>query len=123
MTDQFGDINEMVSHPITPTPELVEEWLAGVAHTTKDELWHVAVQAARWGANEELDACINWLDRNNQWARVDLDELRDGRRPKPLSLKEQALGALHAITSGADDTREFYQDVETIKKALEQLDD
>ena len=42
----------------------------------------------------------------------------------PLSsLKEQALGALYAIATGADDTREFHQDIETIKAALEELPD
>jgi hypothetical protein len=41
----------------------------------------------------------------------------------PLSLKEQALGALYAIATGADDTREFHQDLETIKQALESLPD
>jgi hypothetical protein len=39
------------------------------------------------------------------------------------SLKEQALGALYAIATGADDTREFHQDLETIKQALESLHD
>ena len=41
----------------------------------------------------------------------------------PPSLKEQALGALYAIATGADDTREFHQDLETIKQALESLPD
>jgi hypothetical protein len=43
------------------------------------------------------------------------------RRSKPPSLKEQALGALYAIATGADDTREFCQDLKTIKQALESL--
>ena len=42
------------------------------------------------GADQELEACCDWLDRNNQWAKVDLDELRDGRRPKPPSKIEIA---------------------------------
>lgn len=37
--------------------------------------------------------------------------------------KQQALSALHAIATDANDSREFFQDVETIKEALEQLDD
>jgi hypothetical protein len=110
-------------HPITPPPELLEQWEAETAHTTKDETWHVAVQAARWGADQELEACCDWLDRNNQWARCDIDELHDARRPKPPSLKEQALRALYAIATGADDTREFHQDIETIKTALDVLSD
>jgi hypothetical protein len=38
-------------------------------------------------------------------------------------LKEQALTALHAIATGANDTRELHQDLETVLAALEQLDD
>jgi len=38
-----------MNHPITPTTELVEQWEAETAHTTKDKMWHMAVQAARWG--------------------------------------------------------------------------
>jgi hypothetical protein len=48
-------------HPITPPPELVEQWEAETAHTTKDEIWHVAAQAAQWGyekAIEELEAFL-----------------------------------------------------------------
>ena len=109
-------------HPITPPPELVEQWEAETAHTTKDETWHVAVQAARWGADQELEACCEWLEQNcGRWELP--AALRAARRPKPQSLKEQALGALYAIATGADDTREFHQDLETIKTALEQLDD
>jgi hypothetical protein len=44
-------------------------------------------------------------------------------QPEPPSLKEQALGALYAIATGADDTREFHQDIETIKEALESQPD
>jgi hypothetical protein len=38
-------------------------------------------------------------------------------------LKEQALEALHAIAVGANDAREQYQDLDTIRRALEQLND
>jgi hypothetical protein len=81
----------------------------------------MATQAARWGADQELEACCEWLDRNNQWAKVDIDELRDARRPKPSSLKEQALTALYAVATGSNDTREQHQDLDTIRRALEAL--
>lgn len=42
---------------------------------------------------------------------------------KPQSLKQQALAALHAVASGANDTREQHQDLDTIRRALEQLAD
>ena len=116
--------------PITPPSELVQKWghdanLSGVPHN--DEYWayeqHIATRAAQWGADQELEACCEWLDRNNQWARVDIDELHDARRPKPPSLKEQALIALHAIATGANNARKQNLDFDTIRQALEQLDD
>jgi len=74
------------SSPITPPLELLEQWWAETAHTTKDESWHVAVQAARWGADQELEACCEWLQIFADWG----DLLRQDRRPQP-SLKQQAL--------------------------------
>lgn len=62
------------------------------------------------------------------WAEKQLDEgwkkfQKSFNADEPSSLKKQALGALYAIATGADDTREFHQDIETIKTALEALDD
>jgi hypothetical protein len=92
-----------MTHPITPPLELVQQWMDEYIKTKPNcagpEL--IANRAAQWGADQELEACCEWLDRNNQWARVDLDELREGRRPNPLSIKEQALLAID--TAVADD--------------------
>jgi hypothetical protein len=52
--------------------------------------------AAQWGADQELEACCEWLDRNT--GRWDLlAELRAARRPKPPGLKDRALAALNVI--------------------------
>jgi hypothetical protein len=99
-------------HPITPPPELVEQW----AHLPAD--WNtVAFLIAHWGADQELEACCEWLSVPcPSYGR----ELRNARRPKPPSLKEQALDELHIsfdrgyLKEGAADT---------IRRALEQLDD
>lgn len=107
-------------HPITPPPELVKQWestaygAAPIPYTH-----HIARCAARWGADQELEWCVSYVDNNfsGNAARA----LRALRRPKQPSLKEQALSALYAIATGADDTREFHQDLETIKQALESL--
>ena len=115
------------NHPITPPPELVEEWIQSTRSNDclgaypENYEYLVATQAARWGADQELEACCEWLVANN-WKAIH-KHLRTARRPKPPSLKEQALGALYAIATGADDTREFHQDLETIKQALESLPD
>ena len=114
----------MTSHPITPPPELVQEWRTAMTDAVF-EGWknperekYLCVVAAQWGADQELEACCEWLDRNNQWARVDIDELHDARRPKPLNLKEQALGELHISFDRGYLKKEA---VDTIRRALEAL--
>jgi hypothetical protein len=108
------------NHPITPPSELVQQWFDAWAEGDLDDessADYMVVRAAQWGADQELEACCEWLDRNNQWARVDIDELRDGRRPKPASLKEDALAALHGI----HDQGPTPEQVVTIRRALEAL--
>jgi hypothetical protein len=99
-------------HPITPPPELIAKWAGAMCGY---------YEAARWGADQELEACCE-LVRENDGYDAALG-LRDARRPKPPSLKEQALAAFYAIAAGAADTEEFYQNLETIEQALESLPD
>jgi len=107
------------NHPITPTDKLLYQWCVhNDQHATIEEFWeHLATQAAQWGADQELEACCEWLDKST----VGMAELlRAVRRPKPPSLKEQALDELHIsfdrgyLKEGAADT---------IRRALEALDD
>ena len=110
-------------HPITPPPELIEDWieLAKPLPHWPPNPGKLATLAARWGADQELEACVEWLQTNFDGVRGWCDDLRTARRPKPPSLKEQALGALYAIATGADDIREFQPNFETIRQALESL--
>lgn len=79
----------MTEHPITPPPELVHQWAIMFEHFSDDEVF---TQVARWGANQELEACCLWLSGHIGVATADI--LREARRrPKPLSLKKQALEA------------------------------
>jgi hypothetical protein len=98
-------------HPITPPPELVEQW----AHLPAD--WNtVAFLIAQWGADAELEACCEWLSVPcPSYGR----ELRNARRPKTPSLKEQALQSVKRFESGQD----LMGDLDTIRCALEQLPD
>jgi hypothetical protein len=106
-------------HPITPPPELVEQWMQ--SHSTKYDL---ARHAARWGADEELEACCEWLDE-----RAVLNgatALRTARRPKPPSLKEQAITELEKVDILWDTTEfshETLRSLDTIRRALEALPD
>ena len=105
-------------HPITPPLELLKKWED--LHFDEGENYDVMlIQAYQAGADRELEACCDWLDAGSILAR----ELRLERRPTPPNLKAQAISALYAIATGADDTREFHQDIQTIKEALDSLPD
>jgi hypothetical protein len=115
----------MTDHPITPPPELVEDWieLAKPLPQRPPNPGEFATLAARWGADQELEACCEWLSVPcPSYGR----ELRNARRPKPPSLspspKWQALVALEngETASGAFLT---LNEVALIRRALEQLDD
>jgi hypothetical protein len=125
MTDQ--------QHPITPpqepSDEQVGEWLINdgypwdpselaVITITTNRLKNVARQAYQAGADQELEACCEWLASKVMSERK-YPDLRAARRPEPMSLKEQALKALDDISIAS-----FEQDAaSTIREALESLPD
>ena len=117
-------------HPITPPPELVQQWRTAPEYTTGAEkltmvtmtdrrLQEIASQAACWGADQELEACCHLL---RQQGFDVVDDLRATRRPKPLSLKQQALATLE---EEPDDGKELLvfdtAQVNIIRRALEAL--
>ena len=108
------------SYPVPP-PELVQQWMTE-AHDRRLPGWPdvrvIATQAARWGADQELEACCGFIgcEHSVAWS----SKLRDARRHKPPSLKEQALKALTAIEG---DFNTVGDRADTIRRALEQLDD
>jgi hypothetical protein len=91
------------NHPITPPPELVNQWLGAYFGCTfnselSDSEHYITTQAAQWGADQELEACCDWLSArpNNLVTTAPelAEDLHAARRPKPPSLKAQALDAL-----------------------------
>ena len=120
----------MMTNPITPPPELVQQWLCSDDYMwgpleqksitiSTNRLNNVATQAAQWGAAKELEACCEWLECNYNYPEAG-NPLRVARRPKPPSLKEQALHELNDIYN-----RDMIEDstYDTIRRALEALDD
>ena len=110
------------SSPITPPTELVEKWHdawidAKVKHNGLMDF--IATQAAQWGADQELEACRDWLFLNGYGYASTISKLITARRPKPPSLKEQALAALEVIPKLVG----FESERDTIRAALEALDD
>jgi hypothetical protein len=77
-----------------------------------------ATELAQQIADQELDACCKWLPKMPPWSG---DDLQRHRRPKPPSLKEQALEALKDL--GKELPIKFTDQYGTVLRALEQLDD
>jgi hypothetical protein len=128
-------------HPITPPPELVQQWEEDWNHNEANiELEpYIATRAAEWGydqrgevneaelqeaRDEELEACCEWLDRiaYRQSLHIRGSHLRAARRPKPPSLKEQALMALEDGDTGPGVSLTLTE-VSIIRRALEALPD
>ena len=101
-------------HPITSPPELVEQWTTKFIESLTFE--DLVNEVARWGADQELEACIEWLRKYHQGKCAGgTENLRRSRRPKPPSLKEQALDEL------ASAERLYPANWSTIRCALEAL--
>ena len=82
-------------------------------------LRHVAAEAARWGADQELEACCNYFKDRLRDALA--KNLRADRRPPPPNLKEQALTALSHLLSGSAQTLDTTEAEFYIRRALEAL--
>jgi hypothetical protein len=78
-------------HPITPPLELVQLWVNTLLPEGSIKAF---AAAAQWGADQELEACCETLQ---SWGSCIVPDIRAARRPKPPSLKKQALADLHEI--------------------------
>ena len=111
-----------MTDPITPPPELV-----GLIIDESKTCAEMIQRAYTAGADQELEACCEWLENQTLCGHRELiPSLRRLRRPNPPSLKEQALQVLESAP-GPD-----YPSVMTvldadqhalIRRALEALDD
>ena len=113
-------------HPITPPPELVNKIFGDALrgnsgqHDYELRLIHAAYAA---GADQELGACCHEVQ--NMYSGG--SRLRAARRPKPPSLKEQALETLRSmqidpvVINGVNLNAEVMAKYDTIRRALEQL--
>jgi hypothetical protein len=85
-------------HPITPPPGLVQQWRAAASNVPaslstdpggrRDYIDFIATKAAQWGADQELEACLQWFSAfycMETWMQRDLEKFRTARRPKPPS--------------------------------------
>jgi hypothetical protein len=98
---------------ITLPPELLEQWCNN-PRLTWLERFRLAYAA---GADQELEACL--ANIHTMYGKDKADWLRAMRRPKPPSLKEQALALLQP-----GEPRLFNSEMQdTLRRALEALDD
>ena len=113
-------------HSITPPPEeLRRQWQSECPYfiiSVQREDWMIG-RAAQWGADQELEACCEHIANKGKWfadPHFRLKELREARRPKPPSLKKQALEQLGCIQT---DLNKFGMGIstDTIRRALETL--
>ena len=112
-------------HLITPPPELVQQWFLDAKAMPVDQwVTDVATCAARWGADQELEACCEWLRESLATPSL-VQCFLAARRPKPPSLKELALANTNAILNDPNRAllTEVRETLELNRRALEQLDD
>jgi hypothetical protein len=109
-------------HPATPPSDQLKKW----EDKWFDEEEHadvLLIQAFQAGADQELEACCEWFQefyKTESWVKHDLKHFRAARRPKPPSLKEQALKALgDAVVRG--DNFAVSSAIPAIRRALEAL--
>ena len=108
------------TNPIVPPPELVQQWhLEAMTGFRTNGIYEqdIATQAARWGADQELEACCEWL---REFHPGGTEQLRDARRPKPPRLKEQALLQLDTLNADLN-MHGRGCDLSQIRRALEAL--
>ena len=98
--------------------EVIRSWATEykeAGYAPEAVLEYVAWEAAQWGADQELNACCEWL---GPLGIKGGDTLRRARRPKPPSLKQQALEILDDCSVRLPGAHE-----NIIRRALEQLND
>jgi hypothetical protein len=82
-----------------------------------------ATELAQQIADQELEACVEWLPSD---LTIDGESLRATRRPKPPSLAEEALAELEVLSNYAHDLLSNYahdldRSESAIRRALERL--
>ena len=110
-------------HPIVPSPKQVDQWFDDAVRLNGTPKYYIARQAALWSADQELEACCEWVSPFSHDDCYYEDKLRTARRPKPPSLKEQALKQLDEISTCFRVTHMGDIVCDKIRKALEALDD
>ncbi|NBX48532.1 hypothetical protein EBT25_01100 [bacterium] len=111
-----------MTNNIYPPDHLLRKWEELIIDEEQnvDVVLYEAFQA---GADLELEACCEWLRSSLPgYDKHYADYLHAARRPKPPSLKKQALAELELLRGDAN-AHGLGFDAPAIRRALEQLDD
>jgi hypothetical protein len=116
---------------LIPTKEQYNQWKSdwsAIRVDKRGDIGHyLVIRAAQWGADQELEACREWLSFHHYPGLA--QRLRTARRPKTPRLKEIKERALEAAArfyaKGHEDCteQEVRDDYDTLCRALEQLND
>ena len=101
-------------HPMVPSNILLNIWECDW-FDERQNVDVLLIQAYQAGADAELEACCEWL--KSEGHEYEHEALFAARRPKPPSLKEQALKAAHIELDPQGKNGSL------IIRALEDLDD
>ena len=121
-------------HPITPPPELVQEWIHEPQYMTEDQLGkrmnlismnevrfrEIIDKISQYSADQELEACCEYMQHVGFPGIATI--LRVARRPKLPSLKRVALLQLDTLIADLGLEGKGV-DLSQIRRALEALDD
>ena len=122
--------SKSMTHSITIPPELLSLWEGEAQEKSligSEYVKYVATKAGQYCADRELEACCEWIDTPAEfetvaWNGKESDQLRAARRPKPLSLKQQALETLERVSKdGYPCNYQDDKDWGIIRSALESI--
>ena len=127
----------MGDHPVKVPEELVQKWEEEWNAKPRSSCFinsYIADRAAQWGADQQLEEVNDWIrclgSDSKTGIRWELDilqldrlgkELWQAMRPKPPSLKEQALRLV--FDYGVSNYSYTAEQTATIRRALESLPD
>ena len=111
----------MSEHPMQPPPELARNLAEDAGYRIVPDWLLAHIQTAyAAGADAELEACCDviYLREEQPLCGGTAEWLRAARRPKPPSMKQQAIQRLGDIEHGAIPSPDDYS---AIRRALESL--
>jgi hypothetical protein len=109
-----------MTHPILPPKDQLKQW-EDDWFNGRENVDVLLINAYTAGADAELDAClaeVSWFGNRGMASAI-----RDIRRPKLPSLKQQACDALDAYVYGNPDFGDKQNTYNAIRRALEALPD